>query len=115
HLADPTHYAPGLRRTVHLNHCHALRREVLGEALKPDVDHRERRAQQFVDPHASLVDAISGLLPDRRATVESRRHLSIVRVRAAKIAGGIVIYLTRSRQDRPASNGMGSVTLTGGT
>ena len=101
--AAQTLVAPGRRRPVHLDHWHALRREVLGEALKPDVDHRERRAQQFVDPHASLVEAISGLLPDRRDTVRSRRPLSIVRVGAAKIAGGIVIHLTRCRQDRPAS------------
>ena len=57
--AAQTLVATGRRRPVHLDHRHALRREILGESLKPDVDHRERRAQQFVDPHASLVEAIS--------------------------------------------------------
>ena len=61
--AAQTLVATGRRRPVHLDHRHALRREVLGESLEPDVDHREWRAQQFVDPHASPVEAVPGASP----------------------------------------------------
>ena len=62
--------------------------KVVGESFKPEVDHRERRVQQFVDPHASPVKAVPVHLPDRSDSAKSRRLLSIVRVAATKIAAG---------------------------